>query len=195
MGSRLILDGSSRGSCRMSNLITYDLPIAGMTCAGCAGRVERALQQLPQVSRASVNLASEQARIEAPQGNLEQLIATVESAGYHVPAQPLELSIEGMSCASCVGRIERALQPVTGVARVSVNLADETARLQVLAGFDAQQALAAVRAAGYQGRLLDRQPAADQARRDLLRERLVVIAAIVLTLPLVLPMLGEPFGL
>jgi P-type Cu+ transporter len=50
----------------MSNLTTYDLPIQGMTCASCAGRVERALRQLPDVTSASVNLASEQARIEAP---------------------------------------------------------------------------------------------------------------------------------
>lgn len=176
-------------------MTTFDLPIRGMTCASCAGRVERALNKLPEVSSASVNLANEQARIEAPAGSLPHLISAIEGAGYSVPNQPLELGIEGMTCASCVGRIERALNKLPGVSQVAVNLADEKARLQVLAGFDPQQALKAVAAAGYKASLLDDRPAADQAQRRLQRERLTLLAAIALTLPLVLPMLVEPFGL
>ena len=176
-------------------MTTFDLPIQGMTCASCAGRVERALRKLPQVSSASVNLASEQARIEAPAGSLPQLISAIEGAGYDVPSQPLELSIEGMTCASCVGRIERALNKLPGVSQVAVNLADEKARLQVLAGFDPQLAVKAAVAAGYNAQLLGERPATDQARRRLRRERLTLLAAIALTLPLVLPMLVEPFGL
>jgi Cu+-exporting ATPase len=176
-------------------MTTFDLPIQGMTCASCAGRVERALRKLPEVSSASVNLASEQARIEAPVGSLTQLIAAIEGAGYSVPSQPLELSIAGMTCASCVGRIERSLSKLPGISQVAVNLADEKARLQVLAGFDPQQALKAVATAGYKARLLDGQPTVDQAQRRLQRERLTLLAAIALTLPLVLPMLVEPFGL
>ncbi|WP_161864899.1 heavy metal translocating P-type ATPase [Pseudomonas yangonensis] len=176
-------------------MTTFDLPIQGMTCASCAGRVERALRKLPQVSSASVNLANEQARIEAPAGSLPQLISAIEGAGYDVPSQPLELSIEGMTCASCVGRIERALNKLPGVSQVAVNLADEKARLQVLAGFDPQLAVKAAEAAGYNAQLLGERPATDQARRRLRRERLTLLAAIALTLPLVLPMLVEPFGL
>ncbi|WP_061240539.1 heavy metal translocating P-type ATPase [Ectopseudomonas composti] len=176
-------------------MTTFDLPIQGMTCASCAGRVERALRKLPQVSNASVNLANEQARIEAPGGSLPQLITAIESAGYSVPSQPLELAIEGMTCASCVGRIERALGKLPGVSHIAVNLADEKARLQVLAGFDPQQALKAVDAAGYKASLLDEHPTTDLAQRRLQRERLTLLAAIALTLPLVLPMLLAPFGL
>ena len=176
-------------------MITYDLPIQGMTCASCAGRVERALRKLPEVSSASVNLANEQARIEAPAGSLPQLISAIEGAGYNVPSQPLELGIEGMTCASCVGRIERALSKLPGVSQVAVNLADEKARLQVLAGFDPQLAVKAVVAAGYNAQLLGERPANDQAQRRLYRERLTLLIAIALTLPLVLPMLVEPFGL
>lgn len=176
-------------------MTTFDLPIQGMTCASCAGRVERALRKLPQVSSASVNLANEQARIEAPAGSLPQLISAIEGAGYNVPSQPLELSIEGMTCASCVGRIERALNKLPGVSQVAVNLADEKARLQVLAGFDPQLAVKAVVAAGYNAQLLGERPATDQAQRRLRHERLTLLAAIALTLPLVLPMLVEPFGL
>ncbi|RRV27407.1 copper-translocating P-type ATPase [Pseudomonas sp. o96-267] len=176
-------------------MTTFDLPIRGMTCASCAGRVERALNKLPEVSSASVNLANEQARIEAPAGSLPHLISAIEGAGYSVPNQPLELGIEGMTCASCVGRIERALNKLPGVSQVAVNLADEKARLQVLAGFDPQQALKAVAAAGYKASLLDDRPTTDDAQHRLRRERLTLLAAIVLTLPLVLPMLVEPFGL
>mgnify|MGYP006168552101 CR=1 FL=1 len=88
---------------------TFDLPIQGMTCASCAGRIERALRKLPQVSSVSVNLSSEQARIEAPDDSLAQLITTIEGAGYSVREEVTELSIEGMTCASCVGRVEKAL--------------------------------------------------------------------------------------
>ena len=176
-------------------MTTFDLPIQGMTCASCAGRVERALRKLPEVSEASVNLASEQARIEAPVGSLSQLIATIEGAGYSVPRQPLDLSIEGMTCASCVGRIERALGKLAGVSQVAINLADEKARLQVFAGFNPQLAIKAVAAAGYQAQLLGERPIADEPQRRLWRERLTLLAAITLSLPLVLPMLVEPFGL
>ncbi|WP_134676898.1 heavy metal translocating P-type ATPase [Ectopseudomonas khazarica] len=176
-------------------MTTFDLPIQGMTCASCAGRVERALRKLPEVASATVNLASEQARIEAPADSLGQLIEAIEGAGYAVPGHALELTIEGMTCASCVGRIERALGKLPGVTQVAVNLADEKARLQVVAGFDAQQALQAVAAAGYQASLVDEHAPADDGSSRLRRERLTLFAAIALTLPLLVPMLVEPFGL
>jgi Cu+-exporting ATPase len=100
---------------------TFDLPIRGMTCTSCAGRVERALNKLPGVESVSVNLASERARVEASSGHLETLIDAVQQAGYAVPLSSLELSLDGMTCASCAGRIERALGKVSGVHSVSVN--------------------------------------------------------------------------
>jgi Cu+-exporting ATPase len=179
----------------MSSLTTFDLPIAGMTCASCAGRVERALRKLPQVANASVNLASEQARIEAPAGSLGSLIAAVERAGYQVPSERLELAIAGMTCASCVGRVERALAKQPGVLAVSVNLATEQALLQVAPGVDPQALLQAVGAAGYAASLLDiERPPAPSADSRLRRERWALLLAIALALPLLLPMLAEPFG-
>ncbi|MEH6367976.1 MAG: cation transporter, partial [Pseudomonas marincola] len=106
---------------------TFDLPISGMTCASCAGRVERALRQLPEVHSATVNLATEQARIEAPADSLEKLLSSIEAAGYSVPSERIELAISGMTCASCVGRVERALNKLPGVVHASVNLANEQA--------------------------------------------------------------------
>ncbi|WP_405120091.1 heavy metal translocating P-type ATPase [Pseudomonas leptonychotis] len=180
----------------MTDLTTFDLPINGMTCASCAGRVERALTKVADVSSVSVNLASEQARIEAPVGSLVQLIAAVSGAGYQVPNERLELAISGMTCASCVGRIERALAQQPGVMSVSVNLATERAHVQVLQGTDPQPLLQAIRQAGYQAApISELQNTPTSAAKQLQRERWMLLLAVLLTLPLVIPMLVDPFGL
>jgi copper ion binding protein len=179
----------------MSSLTTFDLPISGMTCSSCAGRVERALRKVPNVASANVNLASEQARNEAPADSLEQLLAAVAGAGYAVPSERLELAIDGMTCASCVGRVERALGQLPGVLTVSVNLATEHALLQVTAGLDPQTLLQTVAKAGYTATLVNSDtPAKPQAERHLQRERWALALALLLTAPLLIPMLAEPFG-
>ena len=175
-----------------SNL--FDLPIAGMTCASCAGRVERALSNVTGASAVSVNLATEQARIQAPEGSLPALMQAVEQAGYSVPVQTLELSIEGMTCASCVGRVERALSKVAGVNRVSVNLANERAHLDLLGRVDPQTLIDAVKGAGYDASVWQAEQPHDAQSNHLNRERLALILAILLSVPLVLPMLLQPFG-
>ncbi|WP_394237949.1 heavy metal translocating P-type ATPase [Pseudomonas anguilliseptica] len=180
----------------MSSLTTFNLPISGMTCTSCAGRVERALAKVADVTSVSINLASEQARVEAPADSLEQLVSAVSAAGYQVPSERLELALTGMTCASCAGRIERALKQQPGVLSVSVNLASERAQLQVLRGTDHQVLLQAVSQAGYRASLLDdatqTQPTVE---RHLQRERWSLLLAMLLTVPLVIPMLAEPFGL
>ena len=180
----------------MSSLTTFDLPISGMTCASCAGRVERALAKVAEVGTVSVNLASEQARIQAPADSLERLVHAVESAGYQVPSTRLELALGGMTCASCAGRIERALAKQPGVLSVSVNLASERAQVQIVRGLDPQTLLSAVQQAGYSASLVDAErPAQAGAERLLQRERWALGLAMLLTLPLVVPMLAAPFGL
>lgn len=174
---------------------TLDLPISGMTCASCAGRVERALRSVAQVSAASVNLASERARVEAPAEQLPALVAAVEKAGYEIPRETLDLAIVGMTCASCVGRVERALSKQPGVLSASVNLATEQAQVQVVAGMDTQALLAAVSAAGYSASPVDiQQTDNDVADRRLQAERWRLTLALLLAAPLVLPMLLAPFG-
>jgi Cu+-exporting ATPase len=121
------------------------LPIEGMTCASCVRRVEKALGKGPGVEQASVNLATEQAKVafDPAVADPEQLREAVEKAGYRVgslpaPAQPLTrpaaessgeltLPIEGMTCASCVRRVEKVLSKTPGVTNASVNLATEKA--------------------------------------------------------------------
>jgi Cu+-exporting ATPase len=180
----------------MSSLTTFNLPISGMTCTSCAGRVERALAKVADVASVSINLASEQARVEAPADSLEQLVNAVSAAGYEVPSERLELNLEGMTCASCAGRIEHALAQQPGVLSVSVNLASERAQLQVLRGTDHNALLQAVSQAGYHASLIgDPQTTQATAAKQLQRERWSLLLAIVLTVPLVIPMLVEPFGL
>ncbi|WP_248918526.1 heavy metal translocating P-type ATPase [Pseudomonas entomophila] len=175
---------------------TFDLPIAGMTCASCAGRVERALRKVTGTEHVSVNLATEQARVQAPADSLHALVGAVREAGYSVPTRTLELQIGGMTCASCAGRVERALGKLAGVEQVSVNLASERAHLEVLQAVDDSALISAVEKAGYSASL-PRTAHDDhtQAQRRLRNERLAVGAALLLALPLVLPMLVQPFGL
>nr|WP_186042222.1 heavy metal translocating P-type ATPase [Burkholderia gladioli] len=211
-----------------------ELDIAGMTCASCSNRVEKALAQVPGVSRASVNFATERASVSADASvSAAQLIAAVEKAGYRAtplsagasdierapapaaPArQPIELEIGGMTCASCSGRVEKALAQVPGVSRASVNLATERASVRAEAAVSVAQLVAAVEKAGYRatpaagsaGPIGTAAPAATsptaprpsaesrkaaEARRDLL----LLIGSAVLTLPLVAPMFAAPFGL
>ena len=107
-----------------------------------------------------------------------------------------DLPISGMTCASCAGRVERALGKVPGVQSVSVNLANERAHVEVLGQMDPGVLIAAVDKAGYSATLPQPESVTDanQAQR-LHRERWSLILAIALALPLVLPMLVEPFGL
>ena len=122
-----------------------DLSVQGMTCASCVGRVERALKKLPGVQDAQVNLATEKASIRfegAP--DIPAAIAAIEKAGYEVPQTQVELVVQGMTCASCVGRVERALQKVAGVQSASVNLATERAQVVLSGQTSVQDLVAAV---------------------------------------------------
>ncbi len=130
------------------------LPIEGMTCASCVGRVEAALAKVDGVGSVSVNLATERADIRLA-GPVERmaLVQAVEKVGYDVPASTVELAVEGMTCASCVGRVERALKAVPGVSNAAVNLATERATVRGVAVVEALAA--AVEKAGYEARPVD----------------------------------------
>ena len=174
----------------------FDLPIVGMTCASCAGRVEKALTNVPGVTAVSVNLATEQARIAATEHSLPALVEAIEQAGYNVPSHTLELSISGMTCASCAGRVEKVLAKVPGVKNVSVNLARERAHVELLGQVDPATLIEAVNHAGYSAHMRQDEHLTENDQHKRLRhERWALVAAIVLALPLVLPMLVEPFGL
>ncbi|WP_312813398.1 heavy metal translocating P-type ATPase [Brevundimonas sp.] len=133
---------------------TISLPIEGMTCASCVGRVEAQLNKVAGVEKVSVNLATERAEIRAD-NNVDRaaLVKAVETAGYRVPASSVELAIEGMTCASCVGNVERALKAVSGVTGATVNLATE--RATISGTVDADTLIKTVAKTGYSARLVD----------------------------------------
>ncbi len=172
------------------------LPVEGMTCASCAGRVERALRKVPGVTEAHVNLAAERAEVTGAAAPAE-LAAAIRAAGYAVPEVERIIGIEGMSCASCVGRVERALSKVPGVLSVSVNLAAEQARLRLLAGTGDAGLAAALARAGYRLAAAPDDAAAeeDAAAARLTRQGREVLAAAVIAAPFLLGMAGMPFGL
>ncbi|MCE5972389.1 heavy metal translocating P-type ATPase [Sinirhodobacter sp. WL0062] len=174
---------------------TISLPIEGMTCASCVGRVERALRAVPGVLDASVNLATERADIRLA-GPVERadLTRAVEDAGYTVTALTVELAIDGMTCASCVGRVERALRAVPGVSEATVNLATERATVKGAA--DLATLVAAVAEVGYNARAIDGGAAANaeaaakkEQEHRILRRDLGIAAG--LTLPVFLLEMGS----
>ncbi|WP_284089460.1 heavy metal translocating P-type ATPase [Acinetobacter pittii] len=171
------------------------LPIEGMTCASCVGRVEKALKKVENVEIANVNLATEKAVVYSNQPiQREALVKAVERAGYDVPkAAPVELSIEGMTCASCVARVEKALKKVDGVQEATVNLATEQAWVQADASVNVEDLIRAVKKAGYdakaseknQDEQLDKKASElDQLKKDL-------IISIVLALPVFILEMGS----
>jgi len=148
------------------------LDVEGMTCASCVNRIERYLNKVDGVSDAAVNLATERARVsyDSSKAGVDDLVTAVEHAGYTVRSRPVTpsvpvsspvaatpgqvvLPIEGMTCASCVNRIERFVNKVDGVSLASVNLATEKATIQFDPALTSVAELkGAVQAAGYEVR-------------------------------------------
>ncbi len=184
------------GSPRNLNL-GIELPVLGMTCASCVSRVEKALAKVPGVQEASVNLATETATVKAGSGvDIPQLRAAVEKAGYEVPEESATLAVSGMTCASCVSRVEKALKKTPGVVSAEVNLATEKAEVRFLGRPHEMvpRLIAAVEKAGYAASLPREVGVEGPSASLLLPDWWPVALAAALSLPLALPMLGMPFG-
>ena len=178
------------------NLTRFTLPIEGMTCASCVQRVERALAAVPGVQSVSVNLATEKASGQAQRTVTPGMLdAAINKAGYHVGATTQTLAIEGMTCASCVGRVEKALKAVPGVLDASVNLATEKAQVRIASGTRVEALVKAVEKAGYHVRA-QATSSADKtaAPTGAWPSWWPVAVAALLTLPLAAPMLGLLIG-
>lgn len=167
------------------------LTIPGMSCASCVRRVEDALRTAPGVADASVNLATGSARValNSP-ADLPAALRILDTSGYPASPEQISFRIDGMSCASCVKRVEDAILTVPGVTQASVNHATGTA---TVAGFAATAAITdAISGAGYHaipGESFDNEAVEDT---DALRRN--VVLALVLTLPVfVLEMGGHIF--
>ena len=178
-----------------SYLYNETLPIEGMTCASCVGRVEKALKKVEGVENAEVNLATENAMISSSQP-LDLIAATkaVERAGYKVLAsQPIELSIEGMTCASCVGRVEKALKKVEGVQQANVNLATERAWVQGNAQVQSSDLIQAVKKAGYTAKQIEQNARVRQDKKATEQQQLKrdLMISLILAVPVFILEMGS----
>ncbi|KNZ83330.1 ATPase [Providencia stuartii] len=177
------------------------LPVEGMTCASCVGRVERALKAVDNIDTAVVNLATERADITFKEHvDVDAAIRAIESSGYKVREEITELAIEEMTCASCVGRVEKALTQIPGVIEASVNLATERARIRHLSGAVTVADLeAAVVQAGYKPRRLSDASTNVNEQADERREqeerslRRSLFTAAIFTLPVFIIEMGSHF--
>lgn len=172
--------------------------VAGMTCASCVGHVEKAIAKLPGVTKVSVNLATERADVTfAGAADPQALVAAIERAGYQVPESEAEIGVVGMTCASCVGHVEKALSKVSGVSSATVNLATERASVRYRASIASLENLeAAIRGAGYEPRRIegddassDQQATVREQELDSLRRSLLLAA--VLALPVFVLEMGS----
>ncbi len=147
------------------------IKITGMSCASCVGRVEGALRKVPGVSAAVVNFATHTADVTY-EGSFSEILSALDAAGYPAETHQTRLDVEGMSCASCVGRIELALQATPGVLDVGVNLATKTATVTYTEGSTKPATLAQILAeAGYPSQPID----TDEADRNTNAEELAAL--------------------
>ncbi|MBT9386548.1 heavy metal translocating P-type ATPase [Pseudooceanicola sp. CBS1P-1] len=179
----------------MSEQRPITLSVEGMSCASCVGRVDRGLSALEGVKDVSVNLASETARMTFDRPDrLAEAVAALDKLGYPARSETVTLNVESMSCASCVGRVDRALEAVPGVLEVNVNLASETARVRYAEGaVTPAQLIAASAAAGYPATLPETPEAVDPTARKQEEARSLArrfLLAAVLTLPVFLVEMG-----
>ncbi len=175
------------------SIALLNLPILGMTCGSCVGRVEKALKAVPGVREVTVNIATERASVVAASTvPVPALAAAVEKAGYAIAEESVELLIGGMTCASCVGRVEKALKGVPGVKHAEVNLATERAQVRFDAGLPPERLVAAVVKAGYEAQVADTNTPTEHDKQSAPWWPVALAAG--LSFPLVLPMLGMLFG-
>ncbi len=171
------------------------LSITGMTCASCVGRVEKALKKVEGVESAQVNLATEKAVVSSSEPlDLMVLTKAVERAGYEVSAtQPIELEIDGMTCASCVARVEKALKKVTGVQQANVNLATERAWVQGNTQLQINDLIQAVQKAGYTAKLAEQDQNEQQGKKASEQQQLKrdLILSLILALPVFILEMGS----
>jgi Cu+-exporting ATPase len=166
-------------------LVRISIPVTGMSCASCVRRVERTLSGKEGVAEASVNFATEKASVtyEPAATSPDKLIGAIRDAGYGADVREVTFEVKGMTCASCVGRVERVLKKVPGVLEASVNLANERATVEYLAGeVEPRELEKAAEGAGYGViREDERSSVADSYERDYRKLRTHFLLAAALT--------------
>ncbi|SCX93304.1 heavy metal translocating P-type ATPase [Microvirga guangxiensis] len=180
---------------------SFDISVEGMSCASCVGRVEKAVKSVEGVTAANVNLATERVHVTfaSDKGDPRAVTEAIRNAGYEPSDSQVDLTIQGMTCASCVARVEKALKRVPGVTEANVNLATERASVRYFGGTDViGRLIQAVDATGYAAKEIrqdadrtDRERAAREAEIAALRRSFALAA--ILTLPVFVVEMGSHF--
>jgi Cu+-exporting ATPase len=182
-----------------------EFPVSGMSCASCVARIEKGLSKMSGIADVKVNFASERATVtfDPAHVHLGDLMATVKDLGYAAGMEKVTLPVHGMSCASCVKKVESALTGLEGVITASVNFATERASVQYVPGAVSMDDFRkAVKDAGYEiletgpvekEDVVDRERAAREAEFQKLKFKL--ISGIVLAAPVFLLAYWSAFGL
>ena len=178
---------------------TVSIGIKGMSCASCVNHVEKTLQTQPSITHASVNLATETAELQYQNSanNLIGVVGAIEAQGYSVSKESITLKIQGMSCASCVGRVQSRLLEQDGVLDARINLATELAELDVISRIISGDQLAdVVSESGYQATHVNATTQAvdqisDSHQRSAENLKRSVVIAFVLALPVFLLEMGS----
>lgn len=134
------------------NKRTITLPVHGLSCASCVSKMEKGLLAVEGVAAAKVNLATERATIEYYETKVQpaDLIKAINDLGYEVASETLTFPVEGMSCASCLNKVQKALSGADGVLSATVNFAAEQATVEFLPGiFNSNQVKETVENLGY----------------------------------------------
>jgi Cu+-exporting ATPase len=170
--------------------------VGGMSCASCVTRVERAIARQPGVESATVNLAAQTAVVRFDRAEVPELIEAVRGAGYEPIVEHVTIGVRGMTCASCVARVERAIEALPGVLGVTVNLSTESARVKFLPDTLSRERIAqAIGEAGYETEAGEAAPDEGKERqeRELVLLKRDLLLAAVLTAPLVLISMAPMF--
>lgn len=128
------------------------LNVEGMTCAACSARIEKVLNKLDGVEKATLNLMANTAIIEydPEKVGVEDFIKTIERAGFKVPLSQVKLAIQGMTCAACSARIEKVLKRLDGVESATINLSLNNGTVKYIEGqVDKETIIATVEKAGF----------------------------------------------
>lgn len=155
-----------------------DFEIDGLNCGACVARAEKAIASVAGVEKAEVNLGTKSARVLIDGADTKAISGALSAAGYPAVPERHRLRISGMSCVSCVGRVEAELAKLPCVVSVSVNLADGVASVTAL-GRDTTPLIAAVKAAGYTAEPLEAgAPVDDRTGEEIrqLRQRFLIAA-------------------
>ncbi|MCC1481582.1 heavy metal translocating P-type ATPase [Roseibaca sp. Y0-43] len=181
-------------SSQMTPATEIGFGVEKLSCAGCVGRAERALAEVPGVQSARVNLATHRAEVAlAPDAHVSDLQTALRRAGYPMRVETVEFDVDNMTCGSCIARVEQALAAQPGVLRASANLTTGRAEADLLDASAAPALARALNAAGYPARAVTHADPADPGARQAQEARALsrrFLLALVLTLPVFIVEMG-----